>query len=138
MCHQEEVTKRTTVTSSRLQWRGLGRESGGSRSRPLRGCGKTSNPWLLRLWSCTLWSGRRAAPPSLWWGRTLLTCRRRSEGSEGGWRSRLISPWSPFLVWELDPVWIEERGNPDSEEVGPRIDVFKPSARAGRKVEIEE
>lgn len=76
-------------TSSRLLWTGHGRGCEVSRSRPPRGSARTWSPWRPRPWSCTRWSGRRAAPPSPWWRRTSSTCRRRSEGKEGA--SALVS-----------------------------------------------
>lgn len=71
-------------TNSRLHWTGHGRESGVSHSHLLHGSAKTWSPSLPPPVSYTLWSGRRRAPPSLWWGRTSSTCRQRSEWKEGG------------------------------------------------------
>lgn len=99
-------------TSSSLLWRGPGRESGASRSRPPPGCAKTWSPSPPRLWSCTRWSGRRPAPPSRWWDRTLSTCRRRSEEEGRGRRPGFTSTTS--LVSERDPGWMKQREIPES------------------------
>lgn len=56
---------------------------------------------------------------------------RRKEGSS---QSRLISPRSPFLVWERFPVRIECR-KPREEESWSQNQCLQPLARAGRKGE---
>lgn len=110
-------------TSSRPPWTGRGRGSEVSRSRPPPGSARTWSPWRPRPWSCTRWSGRRAAPPSPWWRRTSSTCRRRSE--RGGAQDRafiFLKRASPGL--DLATAFGLGRGLPARLQCGkPRKDI---------------
>lgn len=65
-------------TSSRPRARGHGRAS--ERPTPLHpGWGRTWKQWQPLPSSCRRWSGRRPAPPFLWWARRSWTCRQRCD-----------------------------------------------------------
>lgn len=77
--------------SSRPRVRGHGSASG-SPTPPHPGWGRTWRRWQPLLWSCRRWSGRKPAPPFLWWARRSWTCRQRCDPDSG------LTPTTSFFA----------------------------------------